>query len=160
MGYYERHKQVAREQERQMFQNCALLCAYVYGQSGGWYMVASGHVDGFRSDYALVQSCAGNIACHQVRALYAATAQELSEYAEEIGDICDAVTEARGGMEYRPLVAVLTAEEIERARQAVAEALAEGDTGDIVGRLRELCAGVSDLGLCDWEAVAAALERA
>lgn len=129
---YSRHQEVARAQAHQKLQNCALLCAYVYGAPGGWYAIAKGSVDGFPSDYALVSSNPGDCACHPVRALYAAHKSELVEYAAHIAAVVQAVKDEHGDA---PLVAVLTAEEQEAARLVVRDALVHYASGRIDGIL-------------------------
>ena len=155
---YERQREVARLQERQKLVNCALLCAYIFGEPGGWYVIADGDIDGFNSDYALIHSNPGDLCCHKVRAIYAEDEATAAEYNDEIEEIRVAVAEERR-MEELPLVAILTAEEIEQARKAVHEALDEEQPEDAEQWLRELCEGGSDLSMCDWNATVAAILR-
>lgn len=156
---YERQQQVSREQDRQKLANCALLCAYVFGQPGGWYVIADGNIDGFNSDYALIHSNPGDLCCHHVRAIYAESDATAKEYADEIEEIRTAVAKEIH-MEELPLVAVLTADEIELARKAVMEALAEEQPADVEQWLRGLCSGGSELSMCDWDAVVDAARAA
>lgn len=131
---FEHHREIERQQEQQQLQNCALLCAYVYGQPGGWYAVAKGSIDGFASDYALVHSNPGNFANHSVRAIFAESAEEAKEYAEDLAEIQQAVQEANG-MEEPPAVAVLAEEEKKAALGAVREAWGNYASGRIDGVL-------------------------
>jgi len=152
---YERHQQVAREQANQQLQNCALLCAYVYGAQGGWYAIAKGSIDGFSCDYAIIHSNPGNMECHPVRAFY------LDETESELFDIeehREAIKQAHE-MDELPLVAKFTSEEKEAARLAVREALDEAQPEDKERWLAKLCDGPSDLSFTDWSAVVEAVRK-
>lgn len=155
MDKYERHRQIEREQSRQQLKNCALLLAYVHGLPGGWYGIASGHIDGFRSDYALIHSHPGNLELHPIRAFYLDGAEDCLD---ELEDIRRAVKDYHH-LDELPPVTTLTAEEKTAALQAVREAFEESGQPDAADWLRKLCADApaSDLSFCDWDAVAAVL---
>lgn len=156
---YTRHQEIAREQARQQLQNCALLCAYVYGQPGGWYAIVKGSIDGFAADYAMVHSNPGDFAVHPVRALFTESEAEKVEYAEGLAEIQQAVQEEHR-MAEPPPVAVLTPEEIAAATAAVREALDEAEVEDAVEWLRDLCDNTSsDLTMTDWDAVVEAVKK-
>lgn len=152
---YTRHQEVARAQSHQKLQNCALLCAYVHGLPGGWYAVVDSHIDGFRSDYALIHSNVGDFECHPVRAFYLAGGEDCMEELEEIR----AAVQAAHKMDELPLVATLTEEEKEAARLSVREALEEETPEDAEAWLAKLCAGPSELFGTDWAAVVEAVRK-
>jgi hypothetical protein len=159
MSYkFRRHREVAAAQAETELVNCALLCLYKYGQCGGWYAVASGHIDGFRADYALVLSNPGDFACHPVRAFYAASAEELVEYATDLQECRQAVADNHGGE--LPLVEVLSQEEVSAAVAKVREALDNDAPEDPEEWLRRLCGiGPSDVRVADFAATLAAIRR-
>ena len=158
---YERHRQIAREQERTKLQNCALLCAYVWGDAPGWYGVVSGHIDGFRSDYAMVHSNPGDFEHHPVRAFYIVGNETELEYMADLDKIRSVVAKCHY-MDDLPLVATLTEGEKEAARLAVRSAWEDYSHGlpdaDLEQWLEELCdTGVSDLIGTDGAKVAEAV---
>lgn len=153
-----RAQEVNRLQAQQELQNCALLCAYAFGQPDGWYMIADGNINGFPSDYAMIHGNVGDIECHKIKAIFAINKSEIDQYAGEIEDIRKAVAEAYRMVE-PPAVSVFTPEEIEHARRAVRDALEAAAPEDTEGWLRGLCKGVSDLSMCDWTATLAAICR-
>lgn len=153
MTNYKRHQEVKAAQEHTQLVNCALLAAYIYGQPGGWYCVCSGHIDGFRGDYALINSNPGDLECHQIRSVYL-DGSELPKYQAELDEVLDTQDE-------RPLVAVVTAEEKEATLAALREAAEAEEVGDLEEWLEALCKeGSSDVAFCDWAAVAAAVKGA
>ena len=157
MTNYKRHQEVKEAQEHTQLTNCALLAAYIYGQPGGWYCVCSGHIDGFRSDYALVHSNPGNLECHQIRSLYLDGSE--SEYHTELNDILDAQAKQNDGE--RPLVTTVTAEEKSATLAALRDAAEVEGVQDLEAWLEALCKeGCSDVAFCDWSAVAAAVKGA
>lgn len=217
MTKFERHQEVSGAQARQQLANAALLVAYIHGQPGGWYGIASGSIDGFPADYAIVHAIPGNIVPHPIRAFFIDGDEDQSAL-EELEEIRQAVADEHG-YEELPLVATLTDEEIAAAEVKVRDAWGErgnlygtiGDvpvrsirgnvevmeTGELNGKtvqpgmllseegnengfvysdseillwngspwersdqaewLKELCAGVSDLDFCDWDAVVEAV---
>ena len=158
MTNYKRHQEVKEAQERTQLVNCALLAAYIYGQPGGWYCVCSGHIDGFRSDYALVHSNPGDLECHRIRSVYL-DGSELPEYQAELDEILDAQAKQNDGE--RPLVATVTAEEKAATLAALRDAAEAEEVGDLEEWLEALCKkGSSDVAFCDWAAVAAAVKGA
>jgi hypothetical protein len=147
---YDRHQKVSRLQARQKLSNCALLVAYIHGQPGGWYGIASGHVDGFANDYAYVHSNPGDIQVHPIRAFFIEGTENADELAE-LDQICAAVAEYHDSD--RPLIATFTGEEKEAALVAVRQALAQEKPEDTEAWLRDLCGSFSELSFCDWDAV-------
>lgn len=153
---FKRHQEVKEAQQQTRLANCALLAAYIYGQPGGWYCICSGHIDGFRSDYALVHSMPGDLECHKIRAVYL-DGSELPEYTAELEEILDAQAAKNGGD--RPLVTTVTEEEKCLTLQALREAAEADEVSDVEAWLESLCkSGCSDVGICDWAAVAEAMK--
>lgn len=127
LSRFQRHQEVSRIQAHTKLVNCALLVAYTAGKPGGWYAVAAGHIDGFSNNYALIHSNPGNMAVHPVRAFcLAGTESELYELEEH-----RAAVKQYNDMDELPLVATLTAEEIEAAKNAVREAWADSEAEDL-----------------------------
>jgi hypothetical protein len=158
-GKYEQHRKTASALAHSQLQNCAMLCAYVFGSAPGWYAIVSGSINGFRSDYAMVHSNPGDFESHPVRAFYIEGNSTEAEYMADLDDIRRLVKKAHD-MADLPLVATLTAEEKEAARLAVREALNEEQPKDAEEWLEELCdSGCSDLVGTDWEAVVAAVKK-
>lgn len=153
MTTFERHQQVAREQEQTNLVNCALLAAYIYGNPGGWYCICDGHIDGFRNDYAVVHSNPGNLACHSIRVV-CLDGSELPEYQAELDEILN--DQAAHGE--KPMVATVTLEERQATLQVLREAAEEANVGEVEEWVETLCkSGCSDVSCCDWAAVAAAI---
>lgn len=156
MTNYKRHQEVKDSQEHTQLVNCALLAAYIYGQPGGWYFVCSGHIEGFKSDYALVHSNPGDIECHRVRTVCLA-GDELPEYQGELDEILN--TQAAQYDGEKPLVCTVTDEEKQATLAALREAAEAAEVKDVEAWLEGLCKeGCSDISFCDWSAVAAAVE--
>jgi hypothetical protein len=154
---YEYHRKIDAAQARQQLQNCALLVAYVYGQASGWYGIASGHIDGFQSDYAIIHVNPGDFAMHRIHAFYLAGTEE--EYMVELEVIRQACAEENESE--LPLVATLTPEEIQHAVEAVRAAWSESEEEDAEEWLRELCesSSASFVTHCDWAAAAEPVSR-
>ncbi len=152
---FQRHQEVSRIQARTKLVNCALLVAYVYGQPGGWYAIADGHIDGFSNDYALVHSNPGDTSAHPIKAFYLDGSEselyDLKEHRQAVKEYHD--------YDELPLVTTLTKEEITAAVEAVREAAKEAQTEDVEEWVRELCGEsvVSDLSFCDWNSVVGAI---
>ena len=153
-----RHEEVNQVQAYTKLTNCALLAAYVYGQPGGWYCVCSGHVDGFRNDYALIHSVPGNLDAHNIRVVCLAGA-EFPEFQGELDEVLAAQAEQNNGK--RPLVMTITAEEKAAALQALREAAETEEVTDVAEWLETLCKSRrSDVSCCDWSVVADAVRAA
>ena len=153
---YDHHRKTAQAQADQQLENCALLCAYVHGSPSGWYGIVDSHIDGFRSDYAMVHSNPGNFESHPVRAFYVLGTED---YMEELEEIRALVKEAHHMAEL-PLVTTLTAEEKEDARLAVREALEEAQPEDAELWVKGLCGNIgSDLHGTDWQALVEAIKK-
>lgn len=116
-----RSQEVSRLQAEQKVQNCALLLAYVSGSPGGWYGIVKSSIDGFSSDYALISSNVGEWECHPAQ-VFCVTGDEDAR--EELEEIRQAVKESFE-MDELPMVATLTEEEIQAAKQNVKEAWTE-----------------------------------
>lgn len=135
------------ETKQQTITNAALVCAYIYGNLGGWLGLARGSASGFRCDYMVLSDSPGNLAQHKIyRFLVAGNECEL----ESLEEARDAVAEAHGE---RPEVVTLTAAYIEAAKATVREAIASEKPADLATWLFECCAGIR----AEWELVAAAL---
>ena len=164
---YDRHKETANALAHQQLQNCALLCAYVYGSAPGWYAVVDCHIDGFRADYAMVHDNAGDFENHPVRAFYLIGNETESGALGELEEIRAAVKKTFA-MDEPPLVEILTTEEKEAARLAVREALDEERPENAEAWLEHnaeawleaLCDGPGNyLSGTDWSAVVEAVRK-
>lgn len=157
MTNYKRHQEVKDALEHTQLSNCALLAAYIYGQPGGWYFICDGHIDGFRSDYAVVYSNPGDIECHRVRTVCLA-GDELPEFHSELEEILDAQAAQNDGD--KPLTCTVTAEEKTATLAALREAAEAEEVQDLEAWLEALCKnGCSDVYSCDWSAVATAVKE-
>jgi hypothetical protein len=110
---FKRHQEVASEQARQALVNSAKIVAYTAGlYDGGWLLDASGHIDGFTSDYCFVHSNPGNITCHKIFAVRDVEGMDktgldelLVECVKELGE--------------QPSVTLITEEEVAQCKAAL-----------------------------------------